>query len=227
MQIFLYLCSVKMKFFVIGLFLMCSLGLLAEDKYAYMTQHSELRIGWGDQLFESLVWHNPTSITTTMPESYRQTYRENYHHDQHVWMEYQWRFKHWFSLGAMVDWSDVRWDVVTRNGRGAELSRTSGHWFYNIVVMPTFRFTYLHHPNVNLYSGIGLGMDINGGSELDGWGNQTVVGAAVQFTVLGISANYERWFWFADFGGLYALKNGNTIFMASSKIISAGLGVRF
>ena len=93
---------------------------------------------------------------------------------------------------------------------------------YNLVFMPTIRFTYLHHPNVNLYSGLGLGMDINGGSEMDGWGRKTVVGAAVQFTVIGLSANYERWFWFADFGGLYALRNGNTIFMTSSKIISAG-----
>ena len=103
----------------------------AEDKWAYLHQHNELRIGWGDQLFESLVWHNPTYIVKTMPTSYEQVYHENYRHDQHVWIEYQWRFKHWVSFGGMVDWSDVRWDDVTRNGAGVEVAREGGHWFYN------------------------------------------------------------------------------------------------
>jgi hypothetical protein len=95
----------------------------AENKWTHITQRNELRIGWGDQLFESLIWHNPTSIITTMPDSYQQVYKENYSYNQHVWMEYQWRFTHWFSLGAMVDFSHVGWDEVTRNGKGAELNR--------------------------------------------------------------------------------------------------------
>ena len=206
---------------------MVCLGTHAEDKWAYLYQRSELRVGWGDQLFESLIWHNPTYTIRTMPESYEQVYHENYRHDQHFWIEYQWRFKSWFSLGGMVDWSDVRWDDVTRNGRGTEVAREGGHWFYNLVIMPTIRFTYFHHPNVNLYSGLGFGMDINGGSETDGWGRKTDVGAAINVTVFGVSANYERWFWTVDFGGLYALKDTNTIFMASSRIINVGLGARF
>lgn len=217
----------KAKFFVIGLLCLCSLSLFAEDKYAYLRQRNELRIGWGDQLFESLIWHNPTATIRTMPEDWSNTRPESYSHDQHIWIEYQWRFRHWFSLGGMVDWSDVRWDNVTRNGRGVEIARESGHWFYNLVIMPTIRFTYYHHPNVNLYSGLGFGMDINGGSETDGWGHHTVVGMAAQITVFGVSANYDRWFWTVDLGGMYALRNSNTIFMASTKMISASFGARF
>lgn len=173
------------------------------------------------------MWHNPTSIVTTMPESWQQVYPERYHHDQHVWAEYQWRFTHWFSLGGMVDWSDVRWENVTRNGRGVEVDRSKGHWFYNLVFMPTIRFTYFFHPNVNIYSGLGFGMDINGGSEKNAKGEKTDVGVAVNFTVIGVSANYEQWFWTVDFGGLYALKDANTIYLASSRIINVGLGIRF
>ena len=217
----------KRLFYIFLLSCVACLSVHAEDKWAYLQQRNELRIGWGDQLFESLVWHNPTYIVKTMPTSYEQVYHENYRHDQHVWIEYQWRFKHWVSLGGMVDWSDVRWDDVTRNGAGVEVAREGGHWFYNIVIMPTVRFTYFHHENVNLYSGLGVGLDINGGSETDGWGRKTDVGAAINVTVFGVSANYRRWFWTVDFGGLYALKNGNTIFMASSRIMNVGLGVRF
>jgi hypothetical protein len=218
---------VKNKFFF--LLLLCSIAVVgfAENKWTHITQRNELRIGWGDQLFESLIWHNPTSIITTMPDSYQQVYKENYSYNQHVWMEYQWRFTHWFSLGAMVDFSHVGWDEVTRNGKGAELNRKEEQFFYNAVIMPTIRFTYFHHENVNFYSGLGIGLDINGGTETNALGNHTDVGAAINLTVFGISANYQRWFWTVDCGGLYALKNMNTIFLMSSRIVNVGMGVRF
>lgn len=209
--------------------MLCSIAVVgsAENKWTHITQRNELRIGWGDQLFESLIWHNPTSIITTMPDSYQQVYKENYSYNQHVWMEYQWRFTHWFSLGAMVDFSHVGWDEVTRNGKGAELNRKEEQFFYNAVIMPTIRFTYFHHENVNFYSGLGVGLDINGGTETNALGNHTDVGAAINLTVFGISANYQRWFWTIDCGGLYALKNMNTIFLMSSRIVNVGMGVRF
>ena len=209
--------------------MLCSIAVVgfAENKWTHITQRNELRIGWGDQLFESLIWHNPTSIITTMPDSYQQVYKENYSYNQHVWMEYQWRFTHWFSLGAMVDFSHVGWDEVTRNGKGAELNRKENQFFYNAVIMPTIRFTYFHHENVNFYSGLGVGLDINGGTETNALGNHTDVGAAINLTVFGISANYQRWFWTVDCGGLYALKNMNTIFLMSSRIVNVGMGVRF
>lgn len=209
--------------------MLCSIAVVgfAENKWTHITQRNELRIGWGDQLFESLIWHNPTSIITTMPDSHQQVYKENYSYNQHVWMEYQWRFTHWFSLGAMVDFSHVGWDEVTRNGKGAELNRKENQFFYNAVIMPTIRFTYFHHENVNFYSGLGIGLDINGGTETNALGNHTDVGAAINLTVFGISANYQRWFWTVDCGGLYALKNMNTIFLMSSRIVNVGMGVRF
>ena len=217
----------KVKITLLLSLLCLSMMVLAEDRNAYIDHRNEIRIGWGDQLFESLIWHNPTSITRTMPAEATYQYKERYRHNQHVWLEYQRRFKYWFSLGAMVDVSEVGWDVVTRNGRGTELARDKKNYFYNLVIMPTIRFTYFHHPNVNIYSGLGFGMDINGGTEVDGKGHHTAVGAAVNFTLVGISANYNRWFWAFDLGGMYALKNANAIYMASSRIMNVSLGARF
>lgn len=204
-----------------------AIGAGAENKWAYLNMRHEVRVGWGDQLFESLMWHNPLYRVRTMPESYTQLYHEDYHHDQHIWAEYQYRYKGWFSFGGMADISFVHWDDVMRNGLGEELSRDKGHYFYNLVIMPTIRFTYYHHEFVNLYSGLGVGMDINGGTERDSRGRRTVVGGAVNLTVFGISANYNRWFWTVDFGGMFALRDANTIFMAGSRIINVGLGARF
>ena len=217
----------KIKITLLLSLLCLSMSVLAETKWDHINHRNELRIGWGDQLFESLVWHNPTSVTTTMPAEATYQYKERYRHHQHLWMEYQYRFKYWFSLGAMVDMSEVGWDVVTRNGQGTELARDKKNYFYNLVIMPTMRFTYFHHPNVNIYSGLGVGMDINGGTEVDGKGRHTALGAAVNLTLVGVSANYDRWFCAFDFGGMYALKNANAIYMASSRIMNVSIGARF
>lgn len=227
----------KTRYTYILLFLFgMTLNGFAEAKWDHVTKvdttgkpinRNEIRIGWGDQFFETLMWHDPTGYTLTMPTGYRQTYHENHRYHQHLWLEYQYRFTYWFSLGAMVDVSEVGWDDVVRDGQGIEQSRDPKHYFYNAVIMPTIRFTYFHHPNVNFYSGLGVGMDINGGTEKNAKGFRTDVGAALNLTVFGISANYDRWFAAVDFGGMYALKNKNTIFMASSRMINVSIGARF
>ncbi len=213
---------------ILILILLCTLTYVkAETKEERMLMNHELRVGWGDQLFESLIWHNPTNIVSTMPEDYRRTYKEDYHYDQHVWIEYQNRYNGWFSYGGMVDASDVRWTDVVRNGKGQEVSRTTGQYFCNIVLMPTIRFTYFHHENVNIFFGLGFGMGINFGTEQNTLGKKVDVGAAANISVIGISANYDRWFWTFDLGGLYSIKDMNTIFLASSRIMTVGVGVRF
>ncbi len=209
------------------LFLLAIGSLQAETRKDIKYMPNELRIGWGDRLVESLMWHNPKSIIQTMPTDYRRVYQEDFRHHQHLFLEYQHRFNYWFGLGAMVDLGEVDWQNVTRDGQGKEVARDPGHYFYNITIMPTMRFTYLHHENVNLYSGLGLGLVINGGTEQNAFGNRTETGFAANFTVLGISANYKRWFASVEFGGLYGLRNANTIYMASSRIFSASIGARF
>lgn len=213
-------------YLVLALCALC-LGVAAENQWDHINRRHEVRIGWGDQLFESLIWHNPTNIMTNMPTTWEKTYHEDYRHHQHLWAEYQYRVTHWFSYGGMIDMSEVGWDDVTRNGTGMELSRTKNQYFYNVVFMPTIRFTYFFHENVNLYSGLGVGLDINGGTEKNVYGKTTEVGAAVNITLIGVSANYDRWFWTVDFGGMYALQNTNKIYMASSRIINVGFGARF
>lgn len=217
----------KMRKFIFLALCFAAMSAFAETRTDRIAWKNEIRVGWGDQLFETLMWHNPTSIMTAMPASWQKTYQEDYSHNQHVWLEYQRRCNHWFSYGGMVDMSEVGWYDVTRDGTGAELSRSGRKYFYNVVIMPTVRFTYFHHPNVNLYSGLGLGVGINGGTEANSKGHKTDVGAAINFTVFGVSANYQRWFWTVDLGGLYSLKNANTIFMASSRIFNVSFGARF
>lgn len=201
--------------------------LSAETRVDRVIMPNEIRIGWGDMLFETLMWHNPTTIITTLPEDYTRNYNENYRYHQHLFFEYQYRVNYWFGIGGMVDVGEVGWDEVTRNGKGQILTTDPNHYFYNISVMSTARFTYLRHENVNLYSGLGLGVCVNGGTETNHKGEHTEVGAAVNLTVLGMSVNYQRWFAAVEFGGMYGLRNANTIYMAGSRMFTASIGARF
>ena len=221
--------SLFMKRFLWFLVLFAGLAtsVSAETKSDHLVWRNELRFGWGDQLFETLMWHNPTSFVTTLPTSYQQTYHENYRHHQHLWLEYQYRFNHWFSLGGMMDMSEVGWDDITRDGKGTVLQTDPNHYFYNLVLMPTVRFTYFHHEYVNLYSSIGLGLNINGGTETNAAQKHTAVGMAVDITAIGVSANYHRWFMAVDLGGLTSFKDKNTVYMACSRIINVSIGARF
>lgn len=211
--------------------LLLPLAAAAESKQMRDSLRHEVRIGWGDQLFETLVWHAPQVVTIIPstpyfdPLDYRESRKENYRYTQHLFAEYHYRWNKWLSFGGLFDASAVLWDNVVRNGKGAEVSRDPNQHFYNLVIMPTVRFTYLWHPYVSLYSGVGLGMDINGGTEIDAMGRQTVVGAALNITALALSVNYQRYFVSIEWGGMYAFENPKTLFMVSSRIFTASFGV--
>ncbi len=206
--------------FVCSVVLYCN----AETKEERMQLRHELRIGWGDQMYESVMFSNPFVLKHFNGVH---TYHENLKYDQHLWLEYQNRHNEWFSYGAMFDYSNVRWTDVVRDGEGVEQSRSAGHHCYNIVFMPTIRFTYLHLQYFNMFFGLGFGLGINGGSEMNTVGKRTDIGLVADITLLGFCANYERWFWTVDIGGLSSVRDMNTIFMLSSRIFSVGLGVRF
>ena len=126
-----------------------------------------------------------------------------------------------------MDLSEVGWTDVTRNGKGEIVSQSSRKYFYNVVVMPTIRFTYISHPNAHLYSSIGVGACFNSGTELNAYKVDTDAGIAINATIIGVSANYKRWFVAADFGGMVALRNMDVIFMAMSRMINVSIGARF
>lgn len=186
----------------------------------------QLRVGWGDQLFESLVWYNQ-SYSTQYPESYKGPYEEQYRYLQHWFVEYQYRVSYWFNVGAMVDYSGVLWDNVKRNGKGEELSRDKNGNFHNITFLATTRFTYLHAKYVSLYSGLGAGLNVNTGSEIDYRGRKTAVAPALSLTVLGMSVGNEQWFGSVEFGGLYSLMNAYEVYMAGSRMFTVSIGCRF
>lgn len=184
-------------------------------------------MSWSDQIFESFNWRNPAYIVDNMDESKRLIKKENYRYTQHWAVNYQYRLKDWLGLGVMFDASACLWDNVTRNGKGTETGRIKNQNFANIAIVPTVRFTYLHHKYVNMYSGIGVGMNINTGTERNAWGKTTEYSGALNLTFVGVSANYDKWFAAFELGGLYAARGGQNVYMLNSRLFTVGLGMRF
>lgn len=201
-----------------------SLSAIAETRQERDSLKHEVRLGWGDQMFESLIWQ-VTSPIANYPGSHLQTRSEQYTYTQHWFAEYQYRINHWLGAGLTVDGSGVLWKDVVRDGQG-NAKESSNHNFYNILILPTCRFTYYNIKYLSLYSAIGVGLDINGGTEKNVFGKKTDYSVAISLALLGISANYQRWFWTLEYGGTYALKGQNDVFLFKSRMFTLSFGVK-
>ncbi len=186
----------------------------------------EIRIGWGDMMFEGLIWHE-SPAPNILPEDYTADHNENYRYTQHCFVEYLYHMNYWYSVGGMVDYSGVLWDVVTRNGKGQEVGRQADRIFHNIVLMPIVHFSYFHSEYVSLYSALGLGLNINTGTELDYKGRRTAVAPAANISLLGVRVGKQHFYGAVELGGMISLASTNEVYMLGSRIFTASVGVRF
>ena len=194
-------------------------------RHAYDSLPHELRIGWGDQSFETLGWYDP-GHTTIMPPSYHATYNEHFRYTQHIFAEYLYNINYRYCFGLIVDYSGVLWDEVLRDGTGRELNRDPNHCFHNIAIVPEVRFSYLHTEYVSCYSSLGIGLNINTGTELDYKKRQTALAPVVNISLFGFRAGKGRWYGAIEIGGMISLLNTNEVYMIGSRIFTASVGVR-
>lgn len=199
----------------------------AADNAGQEYYRHEVRIGWGDQMFERMMWHNTGYIVNTLPQSETMGYEENYRYTQHIFAEYSYSFYSWLSAGLLFDTASCIWDDVTRNGAGAEVSRERNRSFTNLAFIPNVRFTYFRRPYMNIYSGLGMGLAINTGTTKNIYGKNTVCGIAGNVTLLGISGNYKQWFASAELNALVSAKDQKHMFLVGSRAITLSIGMRF
>lgn len=172
----------------------------------------EVRVGWGDFMFESAMWHNSSKTT-------------DYRYTGHLFAEYQYFFNHWCSFGVQIDYDQVWWtEVACSLPLPAKPAEGRACNFYNISLLPTVRFTYYHHPYVNLYSALGVGMTINAGTERDMYGRRTALAPAVNVTLLGVRAGGKHLFGAFEIGALNAVRDKNLMYMIGSRLLSVSVG---
>lgn len=186
----------------------------------------ELRLGLGDMFFETMIWHNQPHISpSTLPIGTISTEKTRHRYSPHVSVEGTYAFLPWLCAGLTLDIQGTGWDLERYDRSG--LLGADRHSFYNLCIMPVVRFNYFRRQNVQIYSALAAGIDINGGTETDYLGRKTAVGAAMDLRLVGVTAGAGHWWGFFDIGGTFALQNTNTIFLMGSQLMKAGLSYRF
>jgi len=189
------------KLTLITAFLALALPAFALDPAPAM----EVRVGWGDPMYESAVFYNSTQ-------------KNKYSYTGHFFAEYLHSISDWFGLGIQADVEGVYWNSAKSESRDN---------FHNISFFPTARFTYYRKGIVTMYSGIGLGLNINTGSETDYLGRRTVCSPLINITAYAISVNFTpNWFGTFEIGGLNALNGKQEFFMLGSRLLSISFGYR-
>lgn len=214
----------RMLFF--PLLLLCTAAFARGADYPHLPDGLELRLGVGDMFFETMIWHNQPHISVaSLPDGLVVKEKTHHRYSPHISVEGTYSLLPWLCAGLALDIQGTGWDLecYDRSGKlGADK-----HSFYNLCIMPVARFNYFRRPNVQIYSAIAAGIDVNGGTETDYRGRKTVVGAAMDLRLAGVEAGAGHWWGFFDIGGTFALKNTNTIFLMGSQLMKVGLSYKF
>ena len=181
----------------------------------------QFRIGWGDMLFETLAFHPSYEGTYGNPESlpadFRRSETFDYRYTGHFFAEYQYRITKVFSVGIQADAEGIFWKEgeVDRYHKSLVPATLVKNW--DVVVMPTFRFTYLEKPWVRLYSGLGIGalfaFDNSGGFQL---------APALNLNLIGIEIGKGPWGGNIEIGSLNSLTDAYHVYLLDSRLISIG-----
>ena len=159
----------------------------------------QVRLGWGDMLFETLVFHPGTTLGDVQKTDFGFT--------GHIFGEYRYRLNKTISVGAQVDFEGIFWKE-----NGAPVNN------YNLIAMPTVRFIYFERPWVSLYSGIGFGaivaFDNAGGREF---------APAGDLNFLSVQVGKGHWSGTLSLGFLNAIKNANRVYMVGSRLLSVSI----
>lgn len=206
-----------MKKVFLVLLLLVPVCMLAEDTIDRLFRPHELRIGYGDPLYETMVWHeSPTYFTLEKTINYRYT--------GHIFAEYQYRQNQWFSYGGKLDYQQVFWEKELPGDDQYIYSKCN---FVDVSLIPTVRFTFFWSEWVNLYCGLGVGMLINGGTEKDYKGRKVAVAPVIDLSLLGVSVGKGMFFGTFEIGGLISHVSKEEIYMVGSRMMAASFGIRF
>lgn len=206
---------------------LCVSSSLAETIEERESRKHEFGISISDWIIETGMWNNSKHGNYIGVGNDKSRFVEDVNHSYtpHFGFSYLYRLNRWFSIGFLLDYQRTKWDRVTYNNLNEEVGSTK-EYFYNLSILPTGRFTYYHHPWVNIYTSLSFGMVINGGSETDYYGNHTAYGYGFNINWIGVSVGRGPWYGAFEIGSMFGLKNVQTIYMANCRIFTLSIGYR-
>lgn len=218
-----------MKRFFLSFFALTVLGVglsAADISSDSLKCRQEIRLGIGDMMFETLVWNNQIHKQYASASAYLFPEKRDYWYLPHISGEYSYHILPWLSVGAVLDFQMTGWNTYVYDGRN-ELVECRKENFTNLCIMPLARFNYFRREHVGLYSAITVGIDFNGGTEVDGFGHHTRAGLATDLRLIGVTAGNGHWWGFAELGGIFAMRNPRNLFLVGSELVKCGVSYKF
>ncbi len=182
----------------------------------------QVRIGWGDALFETLTFANTKPHIYPNPQALPENFsiREQFNSGctGHFFVDYGYRLNKLVRLGGQLDIEGIFWEEGNFDRNHKLIGTATKVRNHNIVVLPTVRLEYLHTGIVTLYSGAGAGMlvafDNLGGCEFS---------PALNLNFVGVQLGWGHWSGGVELGAMLGLSGGNKIYMLGSRLLSVSL----
>mgnify|MGYP002855302660 FL=1 len=172
-------------------------------------------------LFETLAFHSSLSGTYGTPESlpanFVRTETYDFGYTGHFFAEYSYRFTKGVSVGFQADAEGIFWKEGDFDRYHKPLIPATHVRNWDVVLMPTVRFTYLNRSMVRLYSGLGAGAVL----AFDNLG-EFKAGFALNLNWIGIEIGKGHWGGTVELGMLNSLSDVYHIYQAGSRLISFG-----
>jgi len=205
------------RFFLIISLLAFSVALGAQER----SRH-QVRLGWGDPLFETLAFHSSLkgeyASSASLPTGFTREETFSYGYTGHIFGEYLYRCSKVVSVGVQMDFESIFWKKGTFDAGHNMIGEATPVRNFDVDIIPTVRFTYLDTPWVRLYSGIGLGI-------LLGFDNAGGFGAApaLNLNFLGAEVGKGPWGGALELGMLNAMKDSHHIYQLGSRLFSVSV----
>ena len=187
------------------------LSLAAPGQEAWRHQ---VRLGWGDMLFETLSYHAGYGADGTRMSDFGYT--------GHFFAEYDYRFTPVVSAGFQADIEGIYFTETPCDALRQPTGESIRSHNQFLSLLPQVRFTYFDKGLVELYSGLGVGV-------LLAFDNRHRLEAApeVGLTLLGVGVGNEHWGGAVELGGLNALLHANRVYMLGSRLLSVSVHYRW
>lgn len=191
---------------MLGLSLPCQ---AARPERTPQTRH-QLRLGWGDMLFETMAFHPGYAQNGTRMSDFGYT--------GHFFAEYRYHLTRVVSVGLQGDMEGIFWKETPCDDMRTPIGSPTASRNYDAILLPNLRFTFLDTPWVDLYAGLGMGALLAFDNR-----KQVELAPAVNLNLLGIQVGKGPWSGSLELGALTALKNDNKVYMVGSRLVSVSI----
>jgi hypothetical protein len=190
--------------------------LLCQAVFASAQPRHQLRLGWGDPLFETMAFHEGASPTGDFVRQH------DFCYTGHFFAEYQYSVTPVISLGLQTDLEGIFWTETLTDRYRKFIGPSSFSHNYDLSILPTIRFTFLNTPWVQLYAGsaIGLMMAFDNARHLE-------LAPVFSTTLLGVQVGKGPWSGSLELGGLSSMLNANKVYMLGSRLVSVSVNYRW